>query len=124
MSLESALYTTLTGNAGLAALVSTRVKPDVLPQGTVLPAVVYQRVSTPRSQVLGASQAVAVSRPRVQFSCWGSTFDEALAVCSALRTALLASSWAVTFLSEYTMRDPDSNYYRRNLEAQIAHVGE
>jgi hypothetical protein len=124
LSLESSLYTALTGNVALAGLVSTRIKPDVLPQGTTLPAIAYQRISTPRAQVFGATQAVAVSRPRIQFSCWGNTFDEALAVCAALRTALLATSWAVTFEGEYTLRDPESNYYRRNLDAVIAHVGE
>ncbi len=123
MSLESDLYTALTGNAALTALVGTRIKPDVLPQGTTPPAIAYQRISTPRHQVFGSTQAVAVSRPRFQFSCWG-TFDEALAVCAALRTALLAMSNAVTIENEYTLRDPDTNYYRRNLDVFIAHVGE
>lgn len=124
MSFESTLYTALSTNAALAALVGTRIKPDVLPQGTTIPAIAYQRISTPRSQVFGSTQAVAVSKPRIQFSCWGNTADEALAVCAALRTALLASSFVVTIENEYTLRDPDSSYYRHNLDAFLAHVGE
>jgi hypothetical protein len=124
LSIESSLYTALSGNASLAALVGTRIKPDVLPQGTTLPAVVYQRISTPRNQAFGSAQTVVISRPRFQFSCWALTPDDALAVCAALRTALLALTNPVTLESEYTMRDPDTNYYRRNLDSFIGHVGE
>lgn len=124
MSIESALFTALTGNAGLSALISTRIYPDAMPQGATLPCIVYQRISTPRTQGFGSTQAVIASRPRFQFSCWATTQASALAVCAALRTALLATSYPVTLESEYTMRDPDTNYARRNLDAFIAHVGE
>lgn len=124
MSIESALFTALTTHAGLSALIATRLYQDAIPQAVTLPCVVMQRVSTPRYQVFGSTQAVAVSRPRFQFSCWAETFDEALAVCAQLRTALLATSYPVTLEGEYTMRDPDTNYSRRNLDAFIGHVGE
>lgn len=124
MSFESALFTALTGNAGLSTLIAARLYPDALPQGAVLPAIVYQRVSTPRTQVLGATQAVAVSRPRFQFSCWATSASGALAVCAALRTALLATSYPVTLDSEYTLRDTDTNYSRRNLDVFVGHDGE
>jgi len=124
VSLESTLYSALTAHAPLAALIGTRLKPDVLPQNCALPAIVYQRIDTPRSQVFGASQAVAVSRPRIQFSCWALTADAALDVCAALRVALRSLPMPVALENEYTLRDPDSNYYRRNLDAVIAHVGE
>lgn len=124
MSIESSLFTALSTNVGLSALIGARLYPDVIPQGATLPCVVYQRISTPRFQVLGSTQAVAVSRPRIQFSCWAGTAAGALAVCAALRTALLATSYAVTLDSEYTLRDPDSAYFRRNLDVFVAHVGE
>jgi hypothetical protein len=124
VSIESLLFTSLTTNAGLSTLIAARLYPDVLPQGAALPCVVYQRISTPRSQVFGSTQAVAVSRPRFQFSCWALTSEAARALCAALRTALLATSYPVTLESEYTLRDPDTSYARRNLDAFVGHVGE
>ena len=124
MSIESSLFTALTGNAALTALIGTRLYPDAMPQGAVLPCIVYQRISTPRTQGFGSSQPVIVSRPRLQFSCWALTASAALAVCAALRTALLATSYPVTLESEYTLRDPATNYARRNLDVFIAHAGE
>jgi hypothetical protein len=124
LSIEDTLFTALTTNAGLSALISARLYPDERPQGAVNPCIVYQRVSTPRVQVLGSTQAVAVSRPRFQFSCWALTKAEARSVCAALRTALLATSYPVTLDNEYTLRDPDTNYARRNLDAFVGHSGE
>ena len=124
MSIESALFTALTTYAGLSTLIAARLYPDAMPQGATLPCIVYQRVSTPRTQVLGSTQAVAVSRPRFQFSCWALTASGALAVADQLRAALLATSYPVTLESEYTLRDPDSNYSRRNIDAFVGHSGE
>ena len=124
MSIESSLFTALTTHAGLRALIAARLYPDAMPQGVTLPCVVYQRISTPRFQVLGATQAVAVSRPRFQFSCWALTASGALAVAAELRAALLAMPNPVTLDSEYTLRDPDSNYARRNIDAFVGHSGE
>jgi hypothetical protein len=124
MSIESALVTALTTNAGLSALIAARLYPDSRPQGAALPCIEYLRVSTPRVQVLGSTQAVAWSRPRLQFSCWALTKAEALSVCAALRTALLATSYPVTLENEYTLPDPDTNYARRNLDAFVGHSGE
>ena len=41
MTLDEGLYQYLTGQAGLMALVSTRIYPDVLPQDVKLPAVAF-----------------------------------------------------------------------------------
>ena len=124
MSIESTLFTALTTYAGLSTLIAARLYPDSMPQGAVLPCIVYQRISTPRVQVLGSTQAVAVSRPRFQFSCWALTASGALAVADKLRAALLAMPYPVTLESEYTLRDPDSNYSRRNIDAFVGHSGE
>lgn len=123
MSIESLLFTSLTGNSGLRSLISARLYPDVLPQGATLPAVVYQRISTPRQHTFGAGCPVAVSRPRLQYACWAATPAAALAVCEALRSALQASGYAVTFDSETTMREPESGLYVRYLDAFVAHTG-
>jgi len=43
-TIEEALYAELAGNAGVAALVSTRIYPSVIPQDSALPAIAYQRI--------------------------------------------------------------------------------
>lgn len=123
MSIESTLFSALTTHAGLRALIAARLYPDAMPQGVTLPCVVYQRISTPRTQVFGSTQAVLISRPRFQFSCWALTGSGALDVAAQLRIALLALPYPVTLDSEYTLRDPDSNYSRRNIDAFVGHSG-
>jgi hypothetical protein len=124
MSTESTLFTALTNHAGLSALIAARVYPDAVPQGATLPCVVYQRVSTPRRQVFGSAQAVAVSRPRFQLSCWALTASAALDLAAQLRAALLSLSLPVTLDSEYTLRDADTGFTRRCIDAFVGHAGE
>lgn len=92
MTLEEALYTHLSGYAGLTALVSTRIYPDEMPQGCAKPAVVYQRIDTPREYTHDGPAHLA--HPRFQFTAWalpsatasGST--TAKAVADQIRAAL------------------------------------
>ena len=46
MSAETQLYTLLTGAAGVTALVSTRIYPDLVPEDKDPPYIGYERVST------------------------------------------------------------------------------
>ena len=62
MNIEEALYSKLTGDAGVAALVSTRIYPNVVPQDIALPAVAYQRISTVRDMAHDGPTGVAHAR--------------------------------------------------------------
>lgn len=83
MSAETAVYTRLTTHAGTAALIGTRCYPLRLPQKPVLPAVVYQRISS--SGRAGTSDRRVV---RYQFSCWASTYAGVKALAEQVRDAL------------------------------------
>ena len=85
---------------------------------------VYNVVSNPREQCFGASQAVAVSSPRYQFTCWAQNQADAVTTCAALRTALLAMTVPVSLVNEYHLREPEARLFRRDLDAVIAHAGE
>jgi hypothetical protein len=50
MSAETELHAALSASTALAALVDTRITPDVIPEGNPLPAVVYQRAGTTAGQ--------------------------------------------------------------------------
>jgi len=87
MSFAAGIYTFLSDNLS----VGERVYPLTLPQGVTLPAITYQVVS----DVMTTSHSTAQDHPtwtglarsdsRVQFDCYGSTYDEAEALCDELR---------------------------------------
>jgi hypothetical protein len=86
MNIEEALYSKLTGDAGVAALVVARIYPNVVPQDIAMPAVAYQRISTTR--VMAHDGPTGVASARFQFTVSGSTYSSARNVVNAIRTAL------------------------------------
>ena len=85
-SLEESLVDILTGHAGLSALISDRVEPAPLAQGSSLPAITYTRVST--MAVHAHSGNVGLKRTRMQFDVWASSAASASAVVAQLEDAL------------------------------------
>lgn len=90
--IEDALRAVLLADAGVAALVTARVWPAKLPQTAVLPAVVYQRVSTTGDVAL--ETPVGPIRSRVQLSAWATTFGQARQLGEAVVHAL--NGWSGT----------------------------
>jgi hypothetical protein len=82
------LYTKLTGYAGLAALIGSRVYPGQLPQRPTLPAICYTRVSTTLVQTRDNAGRSSLERPRYQFDCWAGTRKETRQIAAELRYAL------------------------------------
>lgn len=89
MSAESALYSILSGHAGLTALVSTRIYPDAIPEDKPLPAVVYSTESSVPEVCLNNS--VAAEQSRFRIVGWGTTRTSAAAVGDQIITALRAA---------------------------------
>lgn len=86
--IEAAVFSALTGNVPLAALVGTRVFPDQLPQETQVPALVVTVISdVPESSLDGASSA-AVSNALVQVDVYAKTREETRAVATAVKDAM------------------------------------
>lgn len=85
--IEAAIRAHLIADAGLTALVGSRVYPMQLPQRPTLPAVTYQRISSTPTQHRGAA-AAGHERTRFQFDCWASDYDTTLAVRAALAAAM------------------------------------
>jgi hypothetical protein len=86
MNIEEALYSKLTGDAGVAALVVARIYPNVVPQDIAMPAVAYQRISTVRDMAHDGPTGVA--HARFQFTISASTYSSARNVANAIRVAL------------------------------------
>ena len=85
--LEVGLYAKLSGDAGVSALVGTRIYPLLMPQEPTLPAIVYQRIST---VPLGQSHQGGnhLNRARMQLACHATTILAAKQLAQAVWRAL------------------------------------
>lgn len=121
------IYSKLTGYAGLAALVGTRVYPIQLPQRPTLPAITYQRISTLPIQDRDDAHA-RLERPRFQFDCWAISHAGARAVAQEMRSALASFAQAsnpridvALMQNEIDDYEPDIGRWRVILDAFIWH---
>lgn len=89
MSAETELYAALSGSAGLAALVSTRIYPDGIPEGSALPAIVYARAST--NPVYGIGNQRFGEFARMAITAWATTRANADAAADEIQDALADS---------------------------------
>ena len=86
MSVKPALYSMITGDAGIAALIGDRFYPDVIPQDAPLPACAYQTITTARDYSHDGQTSLA--EPRIQITISALSRASAEAVAEALRTLL------------------------------------
>ena len=123
--IEAAVFSVISGDAGVAALVGTRIEPIRLPQGATLPAVTYQRISEVRQGTFAPAQKM----PGVLFQvdCWGATYSDSKGVAVAVRKALdefkgpsagetITASLLENEIDQY---EPDVKIYRTMLEFRV-----
>lgn len=106
MSLESGIFSALTNDAALSALVGSRVYPVIAPQGVTAPFVVYQPIAAIPATTRG--EAHEISETLVQFSCYGETYAAATQVRAALVAAL--DCVAIAGGDSPTLQDERSDY--------------
>lgn len=116
MSLEADLWTLLTNDAGIAALIDERLYPLLIPQDLDTPALAYQVISAPGIYSHETGD-VGLVRARVQITAQAATYDLLHALLYAVRAAVtgyrgtvgsthfqaifidnLRQDWAETFL--------------------------
>ncbi len=83
-----ALYNVVTGDAGVSAIIGTRMHPNVAPQGETLPYVVYTRITAANS-----SHGISLDRGGLreilfQVNCYAATYSEIDALADAIRLAV------------------------------------
>ena len=119
MSIDSALYTRLSGFAGLAALVSTRNYPLIAPQNGTYPLVTYQQISGTRDYVMGNQSGLVMAR--FQLDSWAQDVPaSARAVANQVRLALsnyhgTSDSVVIDYIelmNETVMGQPDEEFWR------------
>lgn len=131
--LESALYDYLSTDVSVSALVDERIYPFRLPEGCVLPAIAWQRISSSRIYTHDPFEdTAAFVRARVQFSCWAVTPLEAIQIGEAVLLALsgysgdmsgqlIGASSAELELDEY---EQQTKLYRRVVDFFITYEDE
>lgn len=86
MTMEASLFSFLTGNAGIAALVGTRVYPGIIPQSGVQPCIVYNKSSRGRQQTFCSTSNLMVTR--LEIDCYADTYIQSVALANAVTAAL------------------------------------
>jgi hypothetical protein len=93
MTLEEALYYHLVNTAGVAALISTRLYPNVVPEDVVQPSAAYQVIS--RLPILHHAGPSGLETVRIQITCRATTYAVAKSLAVAIKAALDGFSGAM-----------------------------
>lgn len=86
MSLNEAIYAWWQANGTLCALAGSRLYPQKLPQGSTLPASVYQQVSEVGD--MAHDGPLDLFKPVYQFDCYGNSLSQAKTLALTLRQQL------------------------------------
>ncbi len=84
--MEAAITSLLTSNAGVTALVGSRVQWALRPDARALPALSLHRIGGERDRTMSGRTGLVSSS--LQIDCWGRTYAEAKALSRAVILAL------------------------------------
>lgn len=75
----------IVAQAGVSALIGSRMYPDELPQNATMPAITYHRISTLHHENISGSKA-GMAEAIVEVRCYAATRTACNALCEAVRT--------------------------------------
>lgn len=91
-------------------LASGRVYPLVMPEKSVMPAIVFLRIaSTPENTLNGGA---TIDQIRFQVDTYANTYAEAKSVSASVRTAMESASFKGTLQTDQDLFEPDVKLYR------------
>ena len=82
-TIETALFSILSGESTISDIVSARIYPLRAPQGVAMPHMTYQMISADRDHTLDGPTGFTMAR--FQFNCWAATYPEAKRLLEAVR---------------------------------------
>jgi len=91
--IEQALYTLITSDSTIAALIGTRLFPAQIPQGQQLPAVVYLQDIGKRIHTMAG--AVGLVNSEYTITCYAESYSKARELSEAIRKHLIGYSGTV-----------------------------
>lgn len=126
MSVSKHIYKKLWNTSNIQSVVDTRIYPDVAPQGTDFPCLVYSKTSIePNDTKSGASTN---DRINIQLDVYGTTYQQTETLSTRVRTALDRYSGTlesitfqqVVFIDDSNEgKDEDRNIFRVRQQYQI-----
>lgn len=117
---EAVLLRLLLDDAALAALVGEKVFALVIPQGTKLPCVSFQRVSgNPQNCLHGHSGLEDID---LTIDVWARSYAEAKAVAKAVRATMPPQGDPICsrLISDHDLYDPDTKYFRVSMDYAVS----
>jgi hypothetical protein len=111
--LEQALYEALVAPSPQTAAAG-RVYPTIAPEGSALPRITYQRISTtPQNSLSGHASIDLVS---MQIDCWASTRAAAADLALQVRRAIAGATFKPLVNNEYDGFESEPRVYRHTLD--------
>lgn len=108
MSYQSEIYSAITGDATLSALIGTRFSWGIADGTKAAPYIVAQKISSFGETPHDASRNLEF--PLVQFSCWAKTPASAIATVSALNALLDGKTITGSANASFTYSNQLSSY--------------
>ena len=108
MGYQADIYEALKDAGGLAALVGTRIYPDIADQSAVAPYIVWQSIATSGDNSHDGARDFVF--PLVQFSCWAKTKTGAITLADALLAILDGETISGNSCCSFRFSNQSSNY--------------
>lgn len=110
-NLPAGIFSLLTANAAVSALIASRVYPVLLPEDPTLPAICYKLIGGRSDATLSTS---GMQRTRLEINCYGADYDGASALRTAVIKALEGYQGALsdgTFLQNADLVSPGTDFF-------------
>jgi hypothetical protein len=126
--LSKAIYTILSTNAGVSALIGTRIYPLKIPSNPTYPLITYQLISQPQVHTMDNKH---YSNSRMQVDAWATTFLSGQGLGDAIDSALNGYKGIVTSqenihsclqISREDYHEEGTEDYRVSFDYSIWHV--
>ena len=129
MSVEKDLHTYMLSRSAISTLIGTRMYNQKLPNDPTLPAITYNRISTVRRRSHDGDSSL--TRPRIQYSCWGATPDDVEDLSDAIEdemksfsgTAGSSTVYATIVENRLSMYDSESKFYHIPIDLMVQYNG-
>ena len=106
-------------DAGLSALVGSKVFPLFIPSGNYLPCVTFQRLGgRPANTLAGPSGLEEID---LLIDAWARDYHEAKAVAKAVRAAMPSSGprFSAHLIEDQDLYEDGTNYFRVSMEFKV-----
>lgn len=116
---EIILLRTLKADPGLSELVGNNVFALIIPQGTKLPCITFQRIGgMPANTLSGHSGLEEID---LQIDVWARDYDEAKAIAKAVRAAMPSSGprFSAHLIEDQDLYEDGTNYFRVSMEFKV-----